>query len=259
MHDRFNTLGLASLLERLVIDLSTELEILDVQPPSIRDHHAILDTTRKLVKMGVAVPGCQIKQDVKEGWTSDAYTITELLEVREYFELKGNSGTAIEFVLWFTEDGSLFKSDVMVYGTTMAKRQSIEYDRWYVGEQKALVFPNVDVVQFVAITKLMGMMAHTLFKMLFNSDYEEDFIQMAELSLDVALSNHLIFVAGNHYGRIADHQNHSFYPKKGYHDLVELAALLFLTNQPQHRDIHFVLEQYGDRGGHMVLAVDMPE
>lgn len=245
MYNRSNTLGFAALLDALVIDLATELEILVDQAPTVRDHFATLDTAKTLVKHEVDVHGVQMKD--------------ELLEVREWFELKGCPGVSFTVIMSFNDDLALIKSDVEVRGVTAAKVGGDRFMQWGSMEKKCLVFENIDLCQFVATPKLLGPLAAVIFSMLFNSQYSDDFVEMAELSLDFAQGHHQIFINNEHYGSVHDHQNFTFYPKKGYHDLIELAALSFLGTCPQHRDIYFVPEPTSSKGTDLFLAVEGQE
>jgi hypothetical protein len=101
----------------------------------------------------------------------------------------------------------------------------------------------------------LGPLAAVIFPMLFNTQYSDDFIEMAELSLDFAIGKHQIFIEGEHYGTITDHQNYTYYPKKGFHDLIELAALSFLNTCPTHKDIYFVSEPTSSKGTDLFLTV----
>jgi hypothetical protein len=241
MYDRSNTLGFAALLDILVIDLSTELEILVDQAPTPRDHFATLAAAKTLVKHEVTVAGVQMKED--------------LMEVREFFELKGTPGITFEVLMLFNDDLALVRSDVHVRGVTTARVGGDRFMQWGSAEKKCLAFENLDLNQFVATPKLLGPLAAVIFPMLFNTQYSDDFIEMAELSLDFAIGKHQIFIEGEHYGTITDHQNYSYYPKKGFHDLIELAALSFLNTCPTHKDIYFVPEPTSSKGMDLFLAV----
>lgn len=245
MYNRDNTLGFAALLDVTVIDLATELEILVDQAPTPRDHFAVLSAARTLVNYGVAIEGVQVTDDY--------------MEVREYFEVKGNIGLSFEVIMHFNEDLALLTSEVHVKGMTAAKAGGDQFSRWGSVEKKCLVFENVDLSQFIATPKLLGPLAGEVFMTMFNSPYSDDFVQMAELALDDSQKRHLIFIEGQHYGVIGDRQNHCFYPRRGFHDLIELAAMIFLRDQPQHGDVRFAAEPRSSKGTELFLAVEAVE
>lgn len=239
MYKRKETIALEAVLLEKGLDLNTELEILDACKPSAKDLYASLACARRLLGYGIAVPNVTIEPH-------------NTLVVMQDIALKGADGVHLVVRTQFDENLHLDRCDVIIKGVVL-KDQGPRG-----GEHTGYLYSKVEITTLVTVTQLLATFVTDLFKLVFNSEYEEDLIHMVLLE-GVELKRDLPIHFANHYHDVIlkDHPSVDD-PIGGYPDLIKVAALLFHRNCPDQDSVMLVLEK-GEEDGHAVLAVQVEE
>lgn len=245
MFNRKSTVALARMLDALVVDLKTELEIMSGDMPSVQDHHSVLYTAWQMANHGVELPGTRI-----EG---------RQLFIIEMFEFKGQPGVTMEVTMQFDgdQDNMLVDTTVFMRGATLARCQGNEFVEYLcLDGRRGHEFKNVDIGAFTSVPNMCSPYVNMIFSVMFNSEYSRDFVHMSELALDTHRRENRVTINGQYYTDICGAFTHCFHPDKAVHDLIELAAKIFAHSQPQHGNIDFALNLSEEKPPRPILCVE---
>ena len=217
-----NTLQFSNYLLSLGIDLQTEIAIRDEAVPSVSDFYAILEATRTLLQHDIPIPYCP------GGAVGN-------LTIRQEWEINGRLNVTLSGIFIFDDNNRLFKTSFRVTEDPKEKNPK---------ELRVLQFDDVDIGMLVTIPELFSQLANYVYRMIYNNDYEPDYVHFADM-LEVSASGkeHSILLNGASYMQVSSDCITALDKEKGIMDLVMLQGLILIRQYPEVDNFNFTYDK----------------